>query len=307
MCNWLNFEKIIERIYESIAPNAIVKHNDSVKGRDSGIYRQIDVSIRFKEVGSDFLVIVQARDYKKPADVNVIGEFASVVKDVGASKGVLICNAGFTSTAKTMAKNLGIDLCSAHDAEIKNWRTTLLIPVLWERLTPHVQFSLHLNLEPGDSISENVRGWVLSTDKGKTKLDLIGTFVNKWNCGEIPKNVGQIHNIITENQNIHVLVNTNKWAEVDKFACSYIVKSKIYRKEVGTQEFTGLKNFLTGNIEISKLSIEIPKLSIEDGWEQVNESLTKLINKERLIVTVKQLQIDQDDFIVGRFGVSKID
>ncbi|OQX52969.1 MAG: hypothetical protein B5M48_04335 [Candidatus Omnitrophica bacterium 4484_213] len=41
-------------------------------------------------------MIVQARNYKNPADIDDVGELATVIKDARASKGVLICNAGFT-------------------------------------------------------------------------------------------------------------------------------------------------------------------------------------------------------------------
>ena len=130
MSDWLDFEKMIARVYQTISPRALVKHNDSIQGMDSGIERQIDVSVRFKEAGCAFLIIVQAKNYKNPADINVVGEFATVIKDVRASKGVLICNAGFTQGAQQLAISLGIDLCTAHDAETKDWRAILTIPVV---------------------------------------------------------------------------------------------------------------------------------------------------------------------------------
>lgn len=297
MSKWLNYEKMIARIYETISPRATVRHNDSIIGRDSRLKRRIDVSIRFTEIGCDFLVIVQAKDYKYRADVNVVGEFAAVIKDVVASKGVLVCNAGFTESARTLAKNLGIDLCSAYDAESKDWRTTLTIPVIWEKHSPHLKFGVLAYLHKGDSIPKDVRKWVLSTDMGKTKLDLVGTFVDRWNAGTIPKDINKVHHLIPQNPNIHLLVNKNKWAKVDKFIWSYMIERKLYRKEVITEEFTGLKNYLTGDIEISKLTIKIPKLKPEEGWKEIDDSLFNLIGKERLIVTVSVPKIDQRGFV----------
>jgi hypothetical protein len=99
MGEWLEYEELAARIYADLEPQARVKHNDMIKGQESGIERQIDVSIRDTIAGHEILVIVQARKRSRPADVNVVGEFASVIRDVRASKGVLICNAGFTSAA----------------------------------------------------------------------------------------------------------------------------------------------------------------------------------------------------------------
>jgi len=55
MPEWLNFEKVVARIYETISPKATVKHNDFIMGYNSGVKRQIDVSMRFKEAGCNFL------------------------------------------------------------------------------------------------------------------------------------------------------------------------------------------------------------------------------------------------------------
>jgi len=303
---WLNYEKMIARIYETISPRAAVRHNDSIMGRDSKVKRQIDVSVRFTEAGCDFLVIVQAKDLKRPADLNVIGEFSEVIKDVMASKGVLVCNAGFTRSATTMAGNLGIDLCGAYDAESKDWRTTLTIPVVWERHAPYLNLRIQVYLDKGDGISRDAQEWILSTDMGKTKLDLVGTFVDRWNAGTIPKDIGKVHHLIPQNPNIYALVNENKWVKVDEFACLYIVERRLYRKDVITEEFTGLKNYLTGDIEISKLIIQMPKLKPEEGWKEIDDSLFNLISKERLIVTVSEPEIDQSGFMSDGFMVRRI-
>lgn len=240
MPEWLDFEKVITKIYKTISPKAIIKHNDFIMGYDSGIRRQIDVSIRFREAGCNFLVIVQVKNYKKPADIKSVEELAIVIKDVRASKGVLICNAGFTKGAQKLAASLGIDLCNAYDAETKNWNTTLTIPIVWERLIPIVYFHVQLYMEAGDSMSKNPSYWILSEDDGKTKLDLIGTFIKKWNAKEIPREPGRIHNILPSNKNIKMLVEPKKWRPVDEFRISYIVERSIFRKDVETKEFTGL-------------------------------------------------------------------
>ena len=60
----------------------------------SGIKRQIDVSSRTDVAGHPILIVVQAKDLSRPADVNVVGEFAAVIDDVHASKCVLSCSGG---------------------------------------------------------------------------------------------------------------------------------------------------------------------------------------------------------------------
>src|SRR5436190_18383055 len=86
-----------------------VTHNDQIEGKQSGLYRQIDISIRGKVGDVDLLYIVQCKDYRThPADIKTIGEFSSVIKDVEASKGFLVCTSGFARSNRQYAKTLGI-------------------------------------------------------------------------------------------------------------------------------------------------------------------------------------------------------
>jgi hypothetical protein len=301
MPGWLDFEKLIARIYQTISPKALVKHDDSIEGKDSRVKRQVDVSIRFREAGCDFLIIVQARDYTNPADINDVGEFATVIKDVRASKGVLICNAGFTKGARKLAPSYGIDLFSAHDSEVKDWRTVLTIPVFWERLIPKVSFFLDMFLHAGDSVSKDVTKWILSEDKGKTKLDLIGTFVRKWNTNKIPKEPGEIHKLIPNIEKLELLVDSNTWRPVTEFRCVYIVQRNLYRKDVQTKEFTGLRNYLTQDVEVVKLGMQLPPLDHTKGWLSVDRSLEDLIAKEKIIVTIEGPVLQPTSFTSGDF------
>ncbi|MFD1770852.1 restriction endonuclease [Sphingobacterium suaedae] len=115
------YELLIERLYNQIASNAIVTQNDSIYGSDSGDYRQIDVSIRYKIADIDHLIAIEVKDYNHPAGINVVDGFASVIKDIGANKGVIVCSKGFSKMAQNKAKTLGIELLTVHSAENKNW------------------------------------------------------------------------------------------------------------------------------------------------------------------------------------------
>jgi hypothetical protein len=128
---WLDYQKLVADIYADLEPQAAVKHDDKLAGFESGIMRQIDVSIRTAIAGHEILVIVQAKELSRPADVNVVGEFQSVIRDVRAAKGVLICSGGYTGPALEYGRKLSIDLCTAHDAQHRKWAVDLKIPLLW--------------------------------------------------------------------------------------------------------------------------------------------------------------------------------
>lgn len=136
------YEMLIEQMYRSLAPNSLVTLDDYIYDSRAQTKRQIDVSIRYKFAGVNHLIIVQAKDYKRKADIAVVDQFQQVIEDVNANKGILICSKGFSKTAITKAKNYGMECLSIHSALKKNWETLLKIPV---RKTVH-EFGLELNI-----------------------------------------------------------------------------------------------------------------------------------------------------------------
>ena len=305
MTRWLDFERMIARIYDCISPRATVTHDDSIAGHDSRINRQIDVSVRFQEAGCNFLIIVQAKTNSKPLDVNAIGEFASVVKDVRASKGVLICNAGFSDAARTLAETVGIDLCSAHDAETKDWRTALKLPVIWMRLTPIVNFAMSVHLEADDSVSANMTEWRFSVSGGEKEFSALDRFVEGWNTNAIPKEPGKTHEFAFTENALSFLAG-DAWRPVSELKCTYVVERRILRTEVETNEFTGLRNYLTGDLTIARLGVAIPPRLPEHGWAELRPDEEALISTTPAIISVETPVMRPIDFTSGHMELREI-
>jgi hypothetical protein len=74
------------------------------------------------------LIVIDCKDYSKPVDVKGVEEFLGLVEDVGANKGALVASGGFTKTAKTRAKDAGIDLYKLVDAQDDDWRSYVAMP-----------------------------------------------------------------------------------------------------------------------------------------------------------------------------------
>jgi len=283
---WLDFEKMIAQIYQTLSPKATVTHNDFILGVKSGIKRQVVVSIRFREAGCEFLVIVQAKTNSRPLDVNTIGEFASVIKDVRASKGVLIFNAGFTKAAQTFAKSIGIDLCSAHDAESKDWRTTLRVPIVWIRLQPYVQFSALMELKAGDSIGINISEWKCRYLHNHEEFSVLDIFVGQWNENKLSKEPNKTH-VIELEDNEYQFFAEKGWRNTTDLKLAYTVNRHFLRNELETIEFTGIRNQLTGNVEIVELKIVIPPRLPEHGWVELNKDEEDFVSDDNVIVSVE--------------------
>jgi len=125
---WKRFETLVAKLQQEFSPNANVTLNDKIMGRRSGIERQIDISVRQTIGQFEMLVVIDCKDYSKALDVKSVEEFLGLVDDVGANKGALVASSGFTQTAKTRARDAGVDIYSLVDAEDHDWRSYVAIP-----------------------------------------------------------------------------------------------------------------------------------------------------------------------------------
>jgi hypothetical protein len=126
---WKRFEKVIHQLHAQFTPEEVTP-NDRIIGFDSKIERQLDVTIRTMVAGYKVLIVIECKDEARPVDVGTVGEFASLLRDVKANKGVMVSTSGYTSAALEMAKAQGIDTRTYLDTESFDWKSEVTIPVL---------------------------------------------------------------------------------------------------------------------------------------------------------------------------------
>jgi len=85
---------------------------------------------------AQIIYIVQCKDRgKRPANIVILGEFSSVIKDVGATKGFLVCTSGFAKTNYRYARTLGIELLTVEDIKSDRWHTDIQVPLIYIKKT----------------------------------------------------------------------------------------------------------------------------------------------------------------------------
>ncbi len=89
-------------------PGFRVEHRESVKAAD-GQY-QIDVTARFRQLGVDFLVLVECKDHVRPVEREDVQVLADKRRATGAHKAILFATNGFQSGALEYARAHGIAL-----------------------------------------------------------------------------------------------------------------------------------------------------------------------------------------------------
>lgn len=272
------FEQLVESIYRELDSSSQITRNDKILGRDSGIEREIDVSIRGSIGLHKLLIIIQAKDYKKACDVNIVGEFAAVIADVGANKGVLVSSQGFTQAARTMARSKGIELLTAHDNASEKWKIKLEIPVV---ITSFLGgYTTTFDMVANDEYVQEInKGRVIkvphdgrykfSSDKGKTLFIPLDDFREKYLNMKLDSDGMEktIHYPEMELQ-----VEDALFVPARNIQISYQLRKNSYWKKIPLRGFRGFIDRITDNINPAHYRVENSELIIENNIVKVIKS-----------------------------------
>ncbi len=180
---WKQFEKLIHQLHAQFGAE-FVTLDDKVMGCESKVERQLDVTIRATVHQYKIFVVIECKDEARPVDVGAMGEFASLLRDVKANKGVMISTSGFTTAAVDMARACGIETRTYLDTENIDWRSEVTIPVLLSR-TKLDSFGVRFSSVPGFrcAIPTNIPSPLIETfAEDGTPLGPIITLLGKrWN------------------------------------------------------------------------------------------------------------------------------
>ncbi len=272
---WAEFEKLAYEIQRDLAGSADVRLGDTIQGVDSNIPRQIDISIR-QQVGQySVLIVVDCKDHRAPLDVNIVGEFVTLVRDVRANKGALIASRGFTEAALALARTHGIDTFTLIDTANTKWQTYVTFPALLHRLyivSGSFRFSeagaAAMRWPEGDPRLWNIYG------PDQASLGLLGDILaTKWNGHELPEEPGR-HEV--------VLVEHARFASdaVDELTVSAsIVVAEAYYFGPWPIQTRGLQNVQTGGLVTREFRTDpLSPYEIEQGrvpgWRKIDNPNT---------------------------------
>lgn len=304
MPDWLDYQQLAAAIYRDLSPGAIVTHDDHILGFMSGIKRQIDVSIRADLCGHAMLIVVQAKDLGRPADLNVVGEFKAVVDDVHASKGVLICSGGFTAAAIEYAKGLNIDLCTVHEAASRKWSLDLRIPLLW--VEPTIDFELDFAVRPKQTNTEPIvldpdaGTWLLSRDGGANTESVSQILCAHWDRPKMSRIPGVQHRLDLPCDGLELRFGSTYWCPLESFAFLYTIHNLGWK---GTFTFAQCRGILNVSTSILSAKAHLTDKDIpvqrDATWEPVEDLAAfeaanpSLLHIERSVPLPHNLNVDR--------------
>lgn len=281
---WKKFEEFVASIQKSLTPQAKVTHDELIKGK-SGVKRQLDVSVRYNLGQFTILVVIDCKDWKEAVDISDVGSFADLVEDVGANKGAIICNAGFTSGAKQRAKEKGIDLFRAIDAESLDWPVYVAMPTLCDfRSIKKFNFTFrHTAPTPFAMPAVDPRYLQIYKSDG-TLVDILQNLLTKaWNTGNLPSEPGEHRNIQFIEEEAYTKVNDSLYGPVE-ITTDITIEQKLYFGEVPIQKGQGFMNEMTGGFTTKSIETgTIDVVEVEKTWRRL-KSKNELAVKPAMVL-----------------------
>jgi restriction endonuclease len=290
--DWKAAEHLAKQVYRELLGRASVKWNDNVYGHESEMNRQIDVSIRWHADGSDYLTIVQVKDWKKKADVNDVGTFSAVVQDVRASQGIMVCRLGFSKKAVVYARNRGIQLHTLHDAQSMRWNQSLTIPIVWIDWAVELRFQAEGKFDAGDSIDFSS----FRAKRDGDNIDVKDIFCHQWNCGIVERRDGGPYRF-DPGENMVVAASRPNGAVVErnvsKLRGEYMARRSTYLGRFSPDNCRGVVDYLNNDAFIlSYLPADQLPLRRNENWQRIDGLERLAIETRGTFVTMEQFGVD---------------
>jgi len=288
---WRRFEKLVAEVQQELAPNAVVTHDDRIKGHISGELRQIDITVKQKVGQYDILIAIDCKDYKTSVDVGEVEAFKSKVKDIHANKGVMVAANGFTGTAKRIGEEAALNLYRLIDTEAHDWKTYVSIPVIcdfrriqkYRFVIPNSVASFLPSMDPNEIV---VYG--LDYAQQVTIKDLIQI---QWNSGKLPSEPGEHRSIpLTK---VITSFTKDEVFEADIFA-DIVVERRYFFGQLPLIQGRGFINEYTGGLLTPGFTTDwLDAAEVEKSWRQLDSIDEIAVNPVLRLVALDLFDISE--------------
>jgi len=282
---WKRFEELVKKVQEELATSAVVKLDARIIGKDTGISRQIDISVRQSIGNYDILVVIDCKDYSNPVDIKAVESFMGLAKDVQANKGVMVSSNGFTKTAKIMGEKAGLNLYRLVDTGAHDWQVMAYIYVVCNFISPR-KYSFTISGSGNMEIFDfpfNEPQLLKIYDENDCELGTLLNVVQKnWNDNQYPIEPGYYENLDLR-KGITKIFSDNRYQELS-IKLNLHVENRLYFGELPIQKLSGFQDELTGKIIARGFTTDIiDVVDVQNDWTRI-DSIKELAVKPTLIL-----------------------
>ncbi|RFB68590.1 MULTISPECIES: restriction endonuclease [unclassified Herbaspirillum] len=287
--DWRDLEQLVAKIQNSLAPQASVEHDAKVWGVDSETYRQIDVLVKQRIGQYEMLIAIDCKDHQTPVDVKGVEEFAGMVADIRANKGVLVCPSGFTQAARTKAGKLQMELYRPVDTDEHKWKVQPTLPALFEFVRAGLAFRIR-GTTPAPLVVTDDIGSLLAYSGSGEKLGTAHEIAAKrWNEGEFPTTPG-VHEFVPVYPGLEEVQIDNGFGTMVpvSFCVSLHVVRETFFGHIPLDQISGFLDERTGETLTNSFTTGVINLELMyETWERLADGMLPPIKP---VLTVRGLQ-----------------
>jgi hypothetical protein len=270
--DWKKLEHLAAEIQQQLSPSGTILHNVKVPGKSSGTDRQIDVLIKDQVGQFPIQIAIECKDHSAPVDVNVVGEFHSLLQDTKISKGVLVCPGGFTKAALQLATSYGIETYRPVDTDPHKWRCAVSLPTICDfrsaRIELHLSFSLPLPLR----IPYDTGKLVLLDENNNPAGSVAETAARNWDEGRYPVTPGHHEVPLCVDSIARVDNGYGQIVPVSLTAVLEVSRRRFYG-ETPISKVKGFEDLQTGHVITNAFELgALDPDDVENTWLDIGES-----------------------------------
>jgi hypothetical protein len=248
------YEQFVYEKFKRLFVGGVVTPNDKIMGHESGLEREIDISVRFTVEDQEVLYIVQCKDRAtRPADMVVLGEFSAVIRDVGAGKGFLICTSGFAKSNHQYARTLGIELFTVEDINSDRWKADVQIPFVYVK--KQTRYHLKVEVIANQALVEKNRDQPLtinfgastfmSLDRGRSSITIQQHIENTLKDTATAVQDGQELDLLQPGLQVQI---AGVWVDCSKLTAALWVGRRLYLKYLTPDEYSHIRDHLNETV-----------------------------------------------------------
>ena len=261
---WDLYANSILDIYTEMNQNSTITINDTIFGKITNKYRHLDLSLTQKVAGQNILIAFKLYPWKSKIDESELHAFKYLIRDINASKGVIIVNSIIDSSLIDFAQKNYISICTLKDTNSKIWQDEITIPVIWIEVIPKVSFMFEVFYKENDRIHPDIYNALYSYDDGIITFTGLNYVANKWAMNEIPHETDSLHLYQLSTKNLKQRVNINDWREVKKLEFYYATDKNYYLRYFQPEEYKAIEDVITHEVSYTELEISIEKFKYQE-------------------------------------------
>jgi hypothetical protein len=267
---WKQFEVLVAKIQADLAgAKDIVTPNDKIMGK-TGIFRQIDISIKSNVGQFQILVVIDCKDYNHPLDIKDVEAFISMAQDVQAHRAAMVAAHGYSEAARERAKAAQIEIYTVIDTGDHPWHTEVSVPALY-RYATITEIGIEQTIKSRYAADAQVP--VAEIELFDAEGKLLGKFLDlvhwKWNAGDLPNSEsGPYGNLMIVPNPVKVADYNGVLHEMSVHA--YIcVKVRSYFGRLPLMKVSGLRDVSTGHTITKQIVTGPVGRELEKTWTEI--------------------------------------